>query len=131
MTMTTDICLFLQVRVLYTRHVDELSDGRPEKRRLDSPEIFYVDNARHPRNVAPVYHGTREPPAITYDQWDDGHHSNLRGARESQPRVALVDNDSPSANVTNYSRPPTYDGKPEVSSFRRLRQLSLPGVGTA
>ena len=119
------------MRVLYTKHVDEWSGDRPEKRRLESPEIFYVDSARQSR--APVYHGgRRDTHHVPYDNWDEGNQGNsYRGARQQQPRISVVETDSPNAQVTRYSRPPTYDATQDVSSFRRLRQLSLPGVGTA
>lgn len=123
-----------KVRVLFTRQVDELSP-RPEKRRLDTPEIFYADSRR--QSHAPVHHA-REIPAIGYvENWDEAEKHMARSPRKEQhqeqepkPRIALVD-DSPSANVTHYSRPPTYDGNKEIDPYRRLRQLSLPGVGTA
>ncbi|WAR06645.1 hypothetical protein MAR_022014 [Mya arenaria] len=140
-----------KVRVLYTRELDELHE-HPEKRRLETPEIFYTDNSRleRSRHSPRVYSSRKEQPAIAYGNWDDQHgnshmrtprqvelvhqshqpHPAAQHQRQEVPRASMHETDSP---VAHYSRPPTYEGHPnnDINSYRRLRQLTLPGVGTA
>lgn len=130
------------MRVLYTGHIDELGH-QPEKHRLVTPEIFYTDNSRAERaQRSPAYSPRREPKQQqAYDAWDEGRTKSqppratleVPQARHVQaPRASIDDTDN--GPLTHYSRPPTYEGNSQnnsIDSYRRLRQLTIPGVGTA
>ncbi|XP_045208390.2 uncharacterized protein LOC123560208 isoform X2 [Mercenaria mercenaria] len=118
-----------KVRVLYTRHLDEVNEQRPEKYRLDTPEIFTTEHSRlekthkhasaHHESHAPVHHGRRESHVTDYDHWDE----KQQPVSSRQPRVAMTSDSPP---LTHYSRPPTYEGN-TAQSYRRMKQLALPG----
>lgn len=133
-----------KVRVLYTRNVDELHEPRPEKYRLDTPEIFTTESSRLEKphsSRAPVHQARRETRAADerrgshvsdvrhenqpqdYDHWDERQQQPVSSRR--QPRVAMS-SDSPTP--MHYPRPPAYDNDNHTSqSYRRMKQLALPG----
>ena len=94
-----------------------------EKRKLDTPEIFYVDSSRHvskqhpPLNHARAIEDGRASPGrspVPPDRnWDGG---TLVTKRE--PRVTSVD----SPPLKHYPRPPTYD----KNQYERLKALTFP-----
>lgn len=129
-------CFFYQVRVLYTRHVDEIHEQSPEKYRLDTPEIFTTESSRLEKshnNREQWYPGRKETRAADerpdnqaqeYDHWDEKQQQPVSSRR--QPRVALS-SDSPT--LMHYPRPPAYDNDNNHTSqsYRRMKQLALPG----
>ncbi|XP_052230695.1 uncharacterized protein LOC127844477 isoform X2 [Dreissena polymorpha] len=131
-----------KVRVLYTGHLDEMGH-HPEKHRLVTPEIFYTDSSRLERaQKSPAYAPRREQPQQqSYDAWEEDRAKSqppratldVPQPRHVQaPRASIDDTDN--GPLTHYSRPPTYEGNPQnnsINSYRRLRQLTIPGVGTA
>ena len=140
------------MRVLYTRQVDEMHEEHyPEKRRLETPEIFYTEGSRlqRARDHSPRVYTRKDNYGGNSGAWDDPPQERNPGQPGNQstrsvrhvdpnippepvhnplPRASIVDGTHP--DVTHISRPPTYDDQ-NINSYRRLRNLTLPGVGTA
>lgn len=116
--------LKFQVRVLYSNKMEEYPP-EGEKRKLDTPEIFYVEPPKHELNQRPPLNHAR---AIEDARAQDRNHAHTTedaadgGTNRKQPRVTSAD----SPPLKHYPRPPTYDPNNRDNSYDRLKALTFP-----
>ena len=116
--------------MLYSNKMEEYPSAG-EKRRLETPEIFYVEPSKYESHQRPPVNHARaieDAPARERNQvraiedatvqdknWDGG--TNLK-----QPRVVSAD----SPPLRHYPRPPTYDPNNLDNNYERLKALTFP-----
>ena len=115
--------------MLYSYKMDEYPAG--EKRRLETPEIFYVSPSKYELQQRPPINHARAiedaPPRENHQpraiedvteqdrNWDGG-------TTRKQPRVVSAD----SPVMKHYPRPPTYDANNLDNKYERLKALTFP-----